>query len=184
MTEIERLVDAAKVGDVARVEALVRAQPSLASARLDSGESPVMAALYRGHAAVVDALVSAGAELDAFAAAALGRTDALQRALADPAVVHAYAYDGWSALHLAAFFGRLDAARALVEAGADVNLVSHNSLTNTPLHAATAGKHPAVALLLIGHGANGHAVDAGGYTPLQMAEQNGLTDVVRALGTV
>jgi ankyrin repeat protein len=175
------LVEAAKVGDVARVDALVRATPSLAGARLDSGESALMAALYRGHPGVVSALVSAGADLDVFAAAALGRLDALRVAFADPSSVGLYAYDGWTALHLAAFFGSLEATHALLDAGADVNAVSRNSMTNTPLHAATAGKHSAVALLLLGHGASSHAIDAGGYTPLQIAEQNGLAEVVEAI---
>src|SRR5205823_14122776 len=98
--------------------------------------------------------------------------------------VNSYAYDGWTPLHLAAFFGHLDAARLLLDAGADVNAVSQNSLTNTPLHAATAGKHPDVALLLIDHGADGQVVDSGGYTPLQIATQSGLSDVVKRLQAI
>ena len=66
----------------------------------------------------------------------------------------------------------------LLEAGADVNAVSNNSLTNTPLHAATAGKHTDVALLLLDHGARTDSLDAGNYTPLQIATQNQLETVV------
>jgi ankyrin repeat protein len=62
-----------------------------------------------------------------------------------------------------------------------VNAVSQNSLANTPLHAATAGKHGDVALLLFTNGADSHAVDAGGYTPLQIASQNQLNAVVEAM---
>ena len=47
-----------------------------------------------------------------FAAAATGRTDDLRRALKDTVAAGAYAYDGWTPLHLAAFFGRLEAARS------------------------------------------------------------------------
>ena len=67
------------------------------------------------------------------------------------------------------------------DAGADVHTVSRNSLGNTPLHAATAGRHVEVALALLGRGANAAAVDAGGYTPLQIATQNGLEAVVSAM---
>ena len=97
--------------------------------------------------------------------------------------VNGLAYDGWTALHLAAFFGHVDAARILLEAGADIQAISANSLRNTPLHAATAGKHAEVALFLLEQGADPHAVDAGGYTPLRIAEENQLSEVVARLNT-
>ncbi len=181
MNEIDTLIDAVKAGDVAAVKLIVEATPSLASGCLPSGESPVMAALYRGHSRVVDALIDAGAEVDLFAAAATGRNDDLRRALKAPGAVSGVAYDGWTPLHLAAFFGQLEAARLLLDAGADVHAVSQNSLTNTPLHAATAGKHPDVALLLLENGARSDAIDAGGYTPLQIATQNQLKTVVERI---
>jgi ankyrin repeat protein len=181
MSDLETLIDAVKAGNVARVQELVRADPSLASGRLPLGESPLMAALYRGHQDVMKVLLDAGAELDVFAAAAIGRVDALKSAVGDARNVGRHAYDGWTPLHLAAFFGQIDAARLLLEAGADVNAVSQNSLANTPLHAATAGKHSEVALLLVASGANARAIDAGGYTPVQIATQNNLTEVVRAM---
>src|SRR5258708_37784198 len=79
MTEVEALIEAVKEGDVTRVKALIGEAPALASARLPSGESPVMAALYRGHYHVIAALVDAGAEVDVFVAAATGRTGDLRR---------------------------------------------------------------------------------------------------------
>jgi len=182
MPDVEALIGAVKEGDVARVKALVDANPALASARLPLGESPLMAALYRGHREVMRVLLDAGAELDVFAAAAIGRIDALTSAIGDARNVARQAYDGWTPLHLAAFFGQIDAARLLLDAGADVNAVSGNSLANTPLHAATAGKQADVALLLLAHGADAHAVDAGGHTPRQIASQNQLVAVVEAMG--
>jgi uncharacterized protein len=184
VVELETLIQAIKDGDFAQVTAILDEAPSLASQRLADGESPVMAGLYRGRHDVVAALIDAGAEIDVFAAAALGRVDDLRRELKAPGAVGTYAYDGWTPLHLAAFFGQLDAARILLDAGADVNAVSHNSLDNTPLHAATAGKHSDVAMLLLDHGASADTVDAGGYTPLQIATQNSLATVVeRMTGT-
>jgi ankyrin repeat protein len=181
MTENEAMVDAAKAGDLAKVRELIGTDPTLAAARLPNGESALMSALYRGHQAVVDALASELPELDVFAAAALGRVDDLERAMAQPGTLSAYAYDGWTPLHLAAFFGRRETAVRLLDAGADVRAVSRNSLHNTPLHAATAGGHQDVALLLLEHGADVTAADAGGHTPLHIAAESGLTDVVKAL---
>jgi ankyrin repeat protein len=181
VAELETLIQTIKENDLARVTAMLDEDPSLASARLPDGESPVMAAVYRGHRDVVAALLDAGAEVDVFAAAAIGRTDDLRRALKEAGAVNAYAYDGWTPLHLAAFFGRTDAARMLLDAGADVHAVSRNSLTNTPLHAAAAGKHTEIALLLLAHGAKSDPADAGGYTPLQIATQNQLEAVAEAI---
>lgn len=182
MTDLPTLIDAVKQGNVGAVSDILAAMPALASARMPDGESPVMAALYRGHRHVVEALFDAGAEIDVFNAAATGRVDDLRRlVVADPARVHARAYDGWTPLHLAAFFGHAEAARLLLNAGADVNAVSDNSLTNSPLHAATAGKHTEVALLLLAHGALSDTPDAGDYTPLQIATQNKLDTVVKQM---
>jgi ankyrin repeat protein len=180
MDEIETLIEAAKAGDLGKVRALLAGNFLLASQRLSTGESPLMAALYRGHGEVVAAIIDAGAEIDVFAAAATGRIDDLRREVRDD-TVNTCAYDGWTPLHLAAFFGHADAARLLLDAGADVNAVSSNSLQNTPLHAATAGRHADVALTLLRHGASASAIDAGGYTPLKIAEQNGLDAVVAAM---
>ena len=140
-----------------------------------------MAALYRGRHDVVAALIDAGAEVDVFAASATGRVDDLRSLLSADGPAGRYSYDGWTPLHLASFFGQLEAARLLLGAGAEVNAVSHNSLTNTSLHAATAGKHSDVALLLLDHGATTDAVDAGGYTPQQIATQNSLVTVVQRM---
>jgi len=180
MAEIDTLLEAAKAGDLGRVRALLAGNFLLASQRLPDGESPLMSALYRGHADVVDALIEAGAEIDIFAAAATGRCDDLRRRV-DAATVNSYAYDGWTPLHLAAFFGHLEAARLLLDADAAVHAVSRNSLSNTPLHAATAGKHADVALLLLERGADPLKPDSGGYTPLEIARQNQLASVVAAM---
>jgi ankyrin repeat protein len=178
--QLEALVDAIKTGDLDGVNLLLQQNPELANGRPPNGESPVMTALYRGRQAAIAALIAAGAEIDVFAAAALGRLEDLRRTL-NRTAVNAYSHDGWTPLHLASFFGHSDAARVLLDSGADVRVVSQNSLTNTPLHAATAGKHTDVALLLYSRGGNRFAIDAGGYTPLQIAEQNGLTSVVEAM---
>ena len=179
---IEALVELAKSGELGKVRALLASNFLLASQRLPSGESPLMAALYRGHHDVVEALIDAGAEIDIFAAAATGRMADLRRELTHDRV-NEYAYDGWTPLHLSAFFGRLDAARMLLENGADVHAVSRNGMENTPLHAATAGKHADVSLLLLANGADPLRSDSGGYTPLEIAKQNHLDSVIAAISS-
>jgi ankyrin repeat protein len=178
----DRIIDAARAGDVDELRRILERQPELAGARNAAGETPIIAALYRGQRAVVDLLLDAGVHLDVFAAAATGRLAALANALSqDPHAVNAFAFDGWTPLHLAAFFGHASAVDLLLDAGADLGAVSRNSLKNTPLHAATAGGHADVALRLLERGAPADVADAGGHTPLHIAAENGSVPVVRAL---
>ena len=176
------IIDAAKNGNAERVAELLAQDRALASARAQSGETPLMAALYRGDRASVDAILAADPELDIFAASALGTMDALETAItASPAAVHGFAYDGWTPLHLAAFFGRLAAAERLLAGGADINAISRNALRNTPLHAAVAGGHVDVSLALIEAGADVNVADSGGHTPFHIAAEAGYVPVAKAL---
>jgi uncharacterized protein len=181
MNDFTALLDSAKAGDEARVRELLRQDASLASARTATGESALIAALYRGHRGVVGALLDAGASIDVFAAAALGRLEDLGGALRDRTAVTGVSFDGWTPLHLASFFGHRGAAEVIIDSGGSVSARSENSLKNTPLHAAAAGGHADVALLLIRRGADVAIADAGGHTPLHIAAENGLVDVVKAL---
>ena len=181
---MSELIDAAKAGDTARARQLLAASPATASTRNDAGETPLMVALYRGHRELADEIadaIAAREPLDVFSAAALGRTAALDAALVSPGVVNSYAYDGWTPLHLAAFFGQREAAERLLAAGAALDAKSANSLRNTPLHAAVAGGRRDLALLLIERGADVRAVDSGSHTALHIAAENGDVPVVKAL---
>lgn len=181
MAAIDDLVDAVKAGDVGRVRELVCSQPQLVAERLSNGESPLMAALYRGHRDIVRLLIERGTPVDLFAGAATGDLPAMRRALEPAANVDDYSYDGWTALHLAAFFGQIDAVRLLLAARASHSPISRNSMKNTPLHAAAAGGHSAIGELLVARGADVNATDSGAHTPLHIAAENGLADVVKAL---
>jgi uncharacterized protein len=180
MSDPAALIEAIKTGDKEKVRSLLRASPRLATVRLPSGESGLMTALYHGHRDLAAEMAAQADDVDIFAAAAIGDEAALRRSI-EAGHTTDYAYDGWTPLHLAAFFGQLQLVAALVDAGAAIDAVSHNSLRNTPLHAAIAGGHSAIALLLIDHGADVGSQDAGRHTPLHIAAENGLTDVVRAL---
>lgn len=171
------LFDAIDAGDDAAVAAALSANPALAGARDTDGVSAPMHALYRGQVRIAEALAAALPELDVFEAAALSRLDRTRDLLTtDPSLARAFSPDGFTALHYPGFFGGAEAAgvaRALLDAGADVNARSANGFSVLPLHSAVAGGQDDVVAVLLAAGAEANARQSGGFTPLQGAAQNG-----------
>lgn len=168
------IVAAIKAGDVSRVRRFLEDDPRLANTRSDAGESALLLAIYHRQREVADLLVAAGAEVDVFTAAAGGYLDHLQEVVeGNSASVNAFSQDGWTPLHLAAFFGHTAAAKYLLTRHADVAAVSRNETGNTPLHAAIAARQTALADLLLAHGASVNASASGGWRPLHSAANNG-----------
>ncbi len=75
-----------------------------------------------------------------------------------------------TALVYAARTGSIDAARVLLEAGADVNQTTRYGWS--PLLAATQNQNYQMARFLIEHGANVNLANKGGWTPLYLATDN------------
>jgi len=139
-------------------------------------------AIRAGDSSRVAALVAADPALEIFAAAIQGDTARLEESIAgNRSLVSAISTDGWTPLHLAAFFGKIDAARLLLNKGAQPNARSTNEMNNTPLHAAAAGQHAAIVKLLIDRGASVDARQQGGWTALHAAAQHGDLETARAL---
>ncbi len=173
------VMEAVAAGDAERVAALVTEDPSLAMARGDDGVSALLLARYRFDRPTMDALLAADPDLDVFEAAALGRIDRLrERLMDDPTSVTAISSDGFTALHLAAFFGKAEVTRILLDAGARIDTYTTNAFANQPLHAAAAGRHIDVCRLLVAAGADVNATQHGGYTPLHEAAQHGDDEMV------
>jgi ankyrin repeat protein len=141
-----------------------------------------MLRLYGGDRAGAQELAIAGAPLDVFEAAALGALEALiERCEEDPDCVGAYTDDGWTPLHLAAYFGNNACAKDLLRRGAPIGARARNGTDATPLHSACSGDRTDVALTLIAAGAGVNAVQHGGFHPLDNALQHGNTELARAL---
>jgi ankyrin repeat protein len=140
--------------------------------------SELLQAVYQGDQPRVEELLAADPELDVFEAAAVGRTDRLRELLdQDPSLANAWAEDGFQPLGLASFFGHVEAARLLVERGAEVNSASRNDMKVMPLHSAAAADDPEaryeLAKLLLEAGAEPNARQQDDFTPLMAADQSG-----------
>jgi ankyrin repeat protein len=173
--------DAIKAGELDRVKTMVSADPSLVDAR-DAEGSAILTAVYHRQKEIVNLLVARGAALSLFEAAAAGEIERVERLLAEsPADVNAYSPDGWTPLHLAAFFGHAKIVELLLGHDADLTARSRNPNGNTPLHAALAANQKMAAALLVGHGADLNASDAGGWRPIHLAAANNNLDSLRTL---
>jgi uncharacterized protein len=168
----DALFAAVKSGDLDALNALLADDPGLANARED-GVSAVLVSLYHRQEGAREALLAAGAEVGPLEAAALGRVDGL-----DPSARGA---DGFTALHLAAFFGGADAVRALLAAGADANADAENPLHVRPIHSAVAARDLESVRALLEAGADPNVEQEGGFTPLDGARHQGNAEMERLL---
>jgi ankyrin repeat protein len=176
------LSGAVKARDKAKVEALLTQERWLAQVRTPEGESPVLTAVYYGAGDIAQLLRSRGAELNLHEAAALGDIARVGNLLAEnPEAIDSYSHDGWTPLHLAAFFGHADLVADLLARGTAVDPLGKNSMANRPLHAALASRRWEAAKLLLAAGANVKLKDGAGWTPLHLAAANGGLELVVAL---
>jgi cytohesin len=97
----------------------------------------------------VEALLAAGADVNAAADAGLR----------------------WTPLHEAAFAGHARVMQALLQAGADRE--ARDVGGRTPLHAAVMANQIGTVRALLSAGADSRALDEGGHTPLDYAELQG-----------
>ncbi len=176
MSAVLKIFEAVGTGRREAVTTLLDADSALVNARNEQGDSLLLAAIYAGRKEMFELLLDRGAGVSLFEAAALGRSDTVRSELdKEPSLVQAYSHDGWTALHLAAFFGRSDLAALLIDRGADLDARSRSTrfaIENTPLHAAAANRQTGVAQLLIERGADVNAKDGSGFTPLGLAANN------------
>jgi ankyrin repeat protein len=179
------LFDAIRDNDAAAVARLVDADTSLLGAR-QNGITPILFAVYNGHAELAQLFLDRGAALTFGEACALGRAEVATRMLdADPALLDSYSDDGFPAVGLAVFFRQPELARVLIERGANVNAAARNAFRVAPVHAVAAVRDAAIMQLLIDHGADVNARQQMGYTALHTAAQHGddvMLDLLLAAG--
>lgn len=178
------IFEAIEAGDTQSVRRLASRDPAIGKAVGADGVSAVLQALYREREDLVEPLRPPTNQLDVFEAAALGEPDRVRQLLdGDPDLVSAFSPDGFTPLHLAAFFGRGVVVDLLLDRGAPLEVFARSSFAPvTPLQSAASAGHVQVARRLLDAGANARAEsERGGFTPLHSAAQNGDVELARLL---
>ncbi|MDX6473146.1 MAG: uncharacterized protein QOK22_1962, partial [Gaiellaceae bacterium] len=145
--------------------------------------SEALQALYNGNVEQARELLPPEDQLSVFEAAAFGAVERLRAILdADPDQVMVVSDDGFTALHLAVFAEQDDAARLLLEHGADVNALSAGAIAKVPpLATAAFVRSTRLARLLLDAGADVNGQGEGGFTALHAAAQNDDEELVELL---
>jgi len=174
------LVSAIRVENLAHVQLVIEAKALVNKEEEVSGSLPLIVAAALGHAPIVEALLSSGADAnlrDHTGFSALHRTECtdVARLLLQTVAVDTVA-EGKTALVLAAGSGNVEMCRLLLEHKANINTIA----PCTPLIAASANGQEDTCRLLLECGAN-KDIAVNGLTAAQIAEKNDFSGVVELL---
>ena len=176
----DEIFAAISADDRTQVAKLIAADPSLAHARNQAGVSALLQARYENKLEIVELLRNAAGDLDVFEAAALGDSARLATLLAgDHNLVNTLSSDGFTPLHLACFFGHLEAAETLLRQGANANAISRGRIAI--IHSAAASRNAALVKLVLQAGADPNLQQQSGYTALHEAAMHNSVERAQAL---
>ncbi len=166
-------------GDEEGIKTLLTENITAAKEPTSHGVSPLLLSCYFHKPAISTILIEFLDEISLFEAAAAGKFDVVaHKVFKSPEQINDYSPDGFTALGLAAYFGREEVARYLVLKGADVNTPSDNGFRVFPIHSAVAGDHAQIARMLMDNGAEVNVAQSSGVTPLHSAAQNGNIELI------
>lgn len=172
--------DAARNGYLETVKALLKADPNSMNARDADGRTPLHWAALSRQVSIVEALMTAQAELTAkdnqgltplHSAALGGHTAIIALLLTNHAEIDAKNNTGHTPLNLAVQSDNVEAVATLLANKAAVNTFCDQGAT--PLHDAASRGNKQMVRLLLDHQAQVDAKDNTGHTPLNRASASG-----------
>jgi hypothetical protein len=175
-------VQAVRDQDVAKVQSMLEADPSLANAHTEKGRSVTLLAMMilvnkesfmlPANNPVLQAILARHPKLDVWETAVLGTPTQLS-AMLKPGEVNAMTDYGWTLLHLAAFGGNAPNVKLLLDRGADLRIRAKTKFRNTPFMVAMLTRDAGTVTLLLDRGADILDRQAEGDTALHEAAATG-----------
>jgi uncharacterized protein len=153
------IFEASVLGKVDRIQEILKDSPSRVSEHAPDGFTPVALAAFFGQPAAVNALIAAGADVNAHARNALKV----------------------AALHAAVAGRNMEAIRAVLAAGADANAQQQAGFR--PMHEAGGNANRALAELLLAHGADPSLPSDDGKSAIDYARDKGHAEFADWLAT-
>jgi ankyrin repeat protein len=176
------IFEAIKGYDLSRIEEALPADVHLNDAKNEQGESAILLAVYYGRKKILQYLLDRRPLLDLFEASAVGDLARVEdQVRLGPDSINALTRDGWSPLHLAAFFGHKNVVECLLRHGARTDSTSNNPTANCPLHAAVVTGRTEIVEVLLREGSDVNAAAGGGWTPLLLAAGSGNEEMTKLL---
>jgi len=183
MGATEEFFEAVQTGQAAKVEELLKRDPSLLAAKSPRrGFSPVVVAAYYGQRGVLETLLRHHPDLDVHEAALVGDAGRVRELVErEPELLSEISKDGFPPLGLAAYMGRPEIVRYLLSRGADANYAAPDT-GFTALTGAVSNGHEDVVRVLLEHGAKvNYHYEGGKLTPLHAAIMEGNADIAKLL---
>ncbi len=119
MSSVAKFFQVIQTRDTAAAKRMLAAEPELAGARNEKGQSALLLTAYSGNKELCDVLLANGVPLELHEAAALGRLERVKQLVEEiPAEAKTYSPDGFPVFALAAVFGHLEVAEYLFAKGA------------------------------------------------------------------
>ena len=153
------IFEASVLGKVDRIQEILKSSPARVSEHAPDGFTPVALAAFFGQPAAVNALIAAGADVNAAAKNGLKV----------------------AALHAAVAGGKLEIVKTVLEAGGDPNAQQQAGFR--AIHEAGIKANRALAELLIAHGADPSLPNDAGTTAMDLAREKGHAEFADWLAT-
>ena len=153
------IFEASVLGKVDRIQEILKSNPARVIEHAPDGFTPVALAAFFGQPAAVNALIAAGADVNAAAKNGLKV----------------------AALHAAVAGGKLEIVKAVLEAGGDPNAQQQAGFR--PIHEAGTKANRALAELLLAHGADPSLPNDTGQTAIDLAYEKGHSEFANWLAS-
>lgn len=182
-------IQAVRSQDVAKVQSMLEADPSLVNAKSEKGRSAVTLAIFTlvdkefmrpPKNPLLQALLARHPKLDLWETAALGTTDDLVKALKGHQV-NEQTDVGWTPLHYAGFAGNVPNVKYLLDHGADMRIRAKTKFRNAPFMASMLTADYETIRLFLDRGADVLERQGEGSTALHEVAASGDIAMVKLL---